>query len=102
MIHYTCDRCKRSIDPEDELRYAVHMEVRAVFGNGETCGCDEHDDHLLELHEILERLEDAESDAVSDQVYNRQRFDLCPDCYQQFIRNPVGRESPVTIGFSHN
>lgn len=102
MIHYTCDRCKRTIDPEDELRYSVQMEVRAVFGTGDGCCAEEEEDHLLELHEILERMEDAESEDVCEDVYNRRRFDLCPDCYQQFIRNPVGRDTPLTIGFSHN
>ncbi len=102
MIHHTCDRCKRAIDPEDELRYSVHMEIRAVFGNGDACMDCGQDDHLLELDEILERLEDAENQDVCEDVYQRRRFDLCPDCYQQFIRNPVGREVPLTIGFSAN
>ena len=29
MIHYTCDRCKRTINPENELRYVVRLEVYA-------------------------------------------------------------------------
>ena len=30
MIHYSCDLCKRLIDPEDDLRYVVKIEVYAA------------------------------------------------------------------------
>jgi hypothetical protein len=101
MIHYTCDRCKRVIDLENELRYSVHVEVRAVFGNGDVA-MDDDADNLLELNEILERLEDEECPDISDEVYRRQRYDLCCECHRQFTRNPLGREPMVSIGFSQN
>ena len=31
MIRYSCDLCKRDLDPEDDLRYVVKMEVYAAF-----------------------------------------------------------------------
>jgi hypothetical protein len=31
MIHYSCDRCKRLIDTEEELRYSVKLEVSAAM-----------------------------------------------------------------------
>ena len=31
MIHFTCDRCRQSIDPEEDLRYVVRMEVQAAM-----------------------------------------------------------------------
>ena len=31
MIHFSCDRCQRTIDSEDELRYVVRIEVEAVM-----------------------------------------------------------------------
>ena len=59
MIHYTCDCCKRSIDPERELRYVVRVEVYAAIDNVDDDGDDERD-HLQEIQDILERLDDAE------------------------------------------
>ena len=59
-------------------------------------------DHLLEIQEILERLDDSDSDLIGDDVYQKRRFDLCPECYRQFIKNPVGRETPAHLGFSQN
>ena len=102
MIHYACDRCKRVIDPDDESRYVVRMEVQAVFDSSENDDADDDRDHLLEIHEVLERLDDEESELIGDDVYHRLRFDLCSDCYRKFTQNPVGREAASQLGFSKN
>jgi hypothetical protein len=86
----------------DEFRYSVRMEVRAAL-DFESCGEDEADhDHLMELHEILEASEDAESDLIDDDLYQQLRFDLCPACYRKFMRNPVGDKPTVELNFSEN
>ena len=38
MIHYSCDRCGRAIDPKEELRYVVRVEVEAVTEDEMTRG----------------------------------------------------------------
>ena len=102
VIHFSCDRCKRPIDPHDDLRYAVRIEVRAKLGVED--GLDEEDDrdHLMEIHEILESEEASADDMVGEDVYQQRRFDLCPECYRKFARNPVGRERNVELNFSQN
>jgi hypothetical protein len=104
MIQYCCDRCKRSMDAGDDLRYVVRIEIEAKY---DVLGDEPDDDrdHLLELHEILERMEDADSDdhpPIDDDVYRKQRFDLCPECYRKFVKNPLGRELASPLGFSKN
>jgi hypothetical protein len=102
MIRYTCDLCKRELDPQDDLRYVVKMEVYAAF-DPTAAGCDEDDrDHLEEIHDIIERMEDATSDQIGDDVYQQLRFDLCPECRRKFIKNPLGREVAKAFGFSSN
>ena len=101
MIHFSCDRCKRSIDPREQLRYVVRIEVRAALDFDEPTAADFDRDHLLELEEILERADDAESELIGDDVYQQRSYDLCTDCYQRFIRNPVGKDS-VELNFSEN
>ena len=101
MIHYSCDRCQRLIETDDELRYTVHIEVNAQLGEN-VFQQDEERDHLLELHEILERHDDQENPLISDEVYGSRRYDLCSDCYQAFIQNPLGQDVPKAIGFSPN
>ncbi len=76
-IHYSCDRCKRIINPEEDLRYVVKLEVEAAMEPLEVDEFDDDRDHLMEVQEILERLEDSDSELVSDDLYQRRRFDLC-------------------------
>lgn len=102
MISYSCDLCKRPLDPQEDLRYVVKMEVYAAF-DPVTVDEDEDDrDHLQEIQDILERLEDAEDDQIGDDVYQQLRFDLCPECRRKFIKNPLGRETAGILHFSQN
>ncbi len=102
MIHYSCDRCKRMIDPEDDLRYVVKLEAHAAMEPIEVDEFEDDRDHLREVEEILERLDDMDSEAITAELYQRERFDLCSDCYHQFIKNPIGPVSRAEFGFSKN
>jgi len=101
MIHYTCDCCKRRIDAADELRYIVRLEVYAALDPLED-EADADRDHLQEIQEVLERLDDSREEEVCDEVYHQNRFDLCSDCRQSFIKNPLGRPAPTQLDFSKN
>lgn len=81
-----------------EVRYIIRIEVQASC---ESC-CSESDDHLLDLEEIIERLEDSECDSISEEVYHRRKHDLCSCCYQEYKRNPLAMEPQIPIGFSDN
>lgn len=98
MIHYSCDRCRRLIETEVDLRYVVRMEIQTKFGDTQNQDEFGDSDSLLEI----ERQEDALDPLVDDEVYNRRRFDLCCDCYKEFVRNPLGRETSKPVGFSDN
>ena len=103
MIHYSCDRCKRTIDPEQALRYLVRIEVEAVMDPLHEGEAPDDRDHLLEIDEILERVDAAESPDIGDDIYQNRRYDLCPQCFRKFMQNPVGREKKTSsLGFSSN
>jgi hypothetical protein len=103
MIRYSCDLCKRELDPQDDLRYVVKIEVYAAFDPAATDGADDDNDHLEEIQDILERLDDSDNDQIGDDVYQQLRFDLCPECRRKFIKNPLGRETAkAAFGFSSN
>src|SRR5690606_5482857 len=57
MIHFTCDYCQQTIDPERELRYVVRMEVYAALDVSDA-DAESDRDHLEEIEDILERLAD--------------------------------------------
>lgn len=101
MIHYTCDRCKRELE-SDELRYAVRIEVSAAFDPRPGDEADDDRDHLLEIQEILEQLENSSADDVSDEIHQELRYDLCPDCCRKLRKNPLGREPAKQLQFSPN
>lgn len=102
MIQYFCDMCRRELDPDEDLRYVVKMEIYAAFDPTTADQQDDDCDHLQEIQDILEHLEDAECDQISDDVYQQLRFDLCPECRKKFINNPLGREVAKVFGFSEN
>lgn len=102
MIHYSCDRCKRNMNPDSDLRYVVKVEIHAAMDPADAEEIDDDRDYLLEIQDILERLEDDEDDAIGEDVYQKRRFDLCPDCFRAYSKSPLGREVPAHIGFSQN
>ncbi len=102
MIHYSCDLCKRELDPQDDLRYVVKMEIFAAFDPSSLDSEEQDRDHLEEIQDILERLEDSSSEEIGDDVYQQLRFDLCPECRKKFVKNPLGRETAKAFGFSSN
>lgn len=104
MIHFSCDRCKRTIDAEDELRYVVRIEVEAVMDPSSEQEALDDRDHLMEIDEILERVDAADCPEIGDDVYQKRRFDLCPQCFRKFTQNPLGRERQISspLGFSQN
>ncbi len=102
MIHFSCDRCQRPMGSEDDLRYVVRIEVEAVMDPLHEHELDDDRDHLLEIDEILERVDAADCPEIGDDIYQKRRYDLCPSCFRKFIQNPVGREQRVSAGFSQN
>lgn len=103
MIHYSCDRCGRPIDPQDDMRYIVRLEVEAIMAPLEDQVVEDEDrDHLMELHEIIERSESGTESLTVDGDVRRERFDLCSECHRKFIRNPLGKDSAKQLDFSNN
>lgn len=99
MIHYSCDCCKRILEPGD-LRFVVKMEVYTAVDPTETSELDSDRDHLQELQEILQHADESDDDAsdASEQL----RYDMCPECHKKFMKNPLGREAAKKFDFSKN
>ncbi|HEY4311192.1 MAG TPA: hypothetical protein VGN12_17210 [Pirellulales bacterium] len=102
MIHYSCDLCKRPLDPEEDLRYVVKMDIHAAFSPLDLDGPEADSDHLDDLDEIIEQLDDLSSDAIGEDIHQQLRFDLCPECRKKFLANPLGRKKVEKFNFSQN
>lgn len=98
MIHYSCDRCKREIDGMHEARYVLRMEVEMAL---DPCHQELVDDidHLVDLQEELEC--DFETSSAGTNHCCRKTYDLCADCYRQFMKNPLKADAAM-ISFSQN
>ncbi|MEN1681924.1 MAG: hypothetical protein AAGJ46_20270 [Planctomycetota bacterium] len=98
MIHYTCDGCQRPIDEDNDTRYVVRVEVYAPVEQDDDASSER--DHLEEIDELLERADGL--DAANDDLYKQVRFDVCSECREALLRNPLARLSMTNIGFSEN
>lgn len=99
MIHYTCDRCHRPIDPTQEIRYAVRIEVVAATGEPAGWSANGHDP-MTQLDEMIERLDPATGGSF--EPCQQQQYDLCSSCHDRFVRDPMGAENHAEVGFSEN
>lgn len=137
MIHYTCDRCQRSINPDEESRYLLRIDVDVIASGIQEPSDEQSIDYLADLKEALEqemfaaaapkdasnplddlheapcRSEDigqldtslaaAASPATHASVNSLPpSYDLCPQCYAKFLKNPLSRERSLKLHFSNN
>ena len=102
MIHYSCDRCGCPISDGESVRYVVRMEMEATLNLEAENEIDDDQDCLLEMDQLLDKLEHQVLDDEDPIIHQRKTFDLCPSCFRKFAKNPVGRERVSPFGFSHN
>ena len=101
MIHYSCDRCKKTIESDIDLRYQVDIVTKVVLDGPEMTE-DPERDHLAEVDELLLRVGDEDCEQLCQDLYQSRRFDLCASCYQQYKKNPLGLDAGVPVEFSEN
>ena len=102
MIHFTCDLCGKTLLAEEDTRYVVKIEVYAAYDPMEICGDDLREDHDDEIQGLLAQMEDMDAEDLEDQVYKTFRFDLCPECHEAYLKDPLGLKARVRARFEHN
>ena len=102
MLHFTCDMCGKDLLVNEDVRYVVKIEVYAAYDPMEITEEDLEKDHMEEISQLIEEMEDMDAEELEDGVYKSFRFDLCPMCQKKFIRNPLVRQPGTRLGFSEN
>jgi len=102
MIHFTCDLCGKTLRAEEDTRYVVKIEVYAAYDPMEISGDDLREDPDDEIQGLLARMEDMEAEDLEDQVYKTFRFDLCPECHEAYLKDPLGLKARLRTRFEHN
>ena len=90
------------IGGKDVLRYVVRIEVQAAAEDDEPSNVDDDQDYLNTINQIIEQMDDDQCDSVVEQIHQEKTFDLCPECFQQYVRNPLAAEPQVSVAFSEN
>jgi hypothetical protein len=102
MLHVTCDLCGKTLRPGDDPHYVVKIEAFAAHDPNEITSADLDDDHMEAVSQLLRDMEEnvASSDIVAP--YQSFRYDLCTECHQKFVRDPIGKEPVQKFDFSVN
>jgi len=103
MLRYTCDLCGKDMQPGDDRRFTVKMEVFAAHDPAELTEADLDQDHMDEIGEMLDELEDQDQPPEDPTpAYKKLQYDLCPACHKKFLSDPLGKESAHKFHFSEN
>jgi hypothetical protein len=100
MIHYTCDLCAKELT--DEPRYVVKMEAFADHDPAELSEDDLAEDHMEAMSQMIEEMEEKNEEPELTPTTKQFHYDLCGECYQRFLRDPLGRERAQKVVFSKN
>jgi hypothetical protein len=103
MLHVTCDLCGKKLQPGDDHHYVVKIEAYAAHDPAEITEADLEEDHMEAVSQMLRDMEEnnVESCELAEPCKNF-RYDLCPECHQKFVRDPLGRENAQKFDFSEN
>ncbi len=96
MIHYTCDMCRKSIDTEADNRFRVLIDIEQMLPG--------EDDSDLEA-DLPGQLPFDEFELVpqnEDGLFRSFKFDLCRECVEAYLRDPLARKTPRRLRFMDN
>jgi hypothetical protein len=102
MVHFTCDVCGQELQASSDVRYVVKMEGFPTADAMELTEEDLEEDHLEEISELLDEIEQETGTGPDADVAKSFRFDLCSECYKKFLSNPLGKQTIHRFDFSEN
>lgn len=103
MMHFTCDQCGKEMRPDEgEARYEIRIEARAAHVPTRLTDEDLDSDHIDMVSDMLCNLEEGEESPLLPPAKSDFRYDLCGDCYERFLLDPLGKEAGQNLSFSKN
>ena len=103
MLHFSCDICGKDLTADAAPRFVVKMEAFAATDPAQLTDEDMDADHIEEMAQLLNAIEDGLEDAPELlPTCQKLRFDLCPECYRKFVKDPLGRDAANRFDFSKN
>ena len=103
MLHVTCDLCGKVLRPGDDQHFVVKVEVFAAQDPAEITEEDLDEDHMEAVSQLLREMEEnLDNPDELDPAHQSFRYDLCPQCREKFLRDPLGKEVAQKFDFSEN
>jgi len=96
--YYTCDMCGARIEPV-ELRYVLKMNLFAAYDTMKIEPSDLERDYEEEIHKLIEKMEGMNPKELEEDVFKQLVFDLCRNCQQKFLKNPLGPSGKTAEDF---
>jgi hypothetical protein len=102
MVRFTCDMCGKELRPGEAQRFVVKIEAFAAQDPAELTEADLDEDHLEAVGQLLRELEESDGTLELPEPTRNFRFDLCTECHQRFVSDPLSRECVQRVSFSEN
>lgn len=99
MLHFSCDGCGK---PLGEDRYVIRIEAYPAFDPEQLQESDLDVDQLQEVAQALTGIDECETSPDDEHRTRQYRFDLCANCHQKFLRDPLARDAHRRLDFSSN
>ena len=102
MLHVTCDLCGKQIRHGNDQHFILKLEVFAAQDPCELTESDLDSDHMEEICELLNQAIDLHEAEEILPTTQQRRYDLCRDCREKYLRDPLHREIAQKLDFSEN
>ena len=99
MIHYSCDICGLKLNDQ---RFVARIEVYPSFDPDEITDDDLDRDNLDEIAGIIHNMDLTGDLDLTQDAPKSFRYDLCPSCQQQFVKDPLALHRPRRLRMSDN
>jgi hypothetical protein len=80
----------------------VKIEAFAAHDPAELTDADLEDGHMETVSQVIQEMEETGAEVELIPTTQRFRHDLCGECYQRFLLDPLGREHSQKVVFSKN
>jgi hypothetical protein len=87
--YYICDKCGGRIETTD-LRYVLKMNIFAAYDTMKIEASELERDYEEEIHKLIEKMQGMSAKELEEDVFKQFSFDLCRNCQQKFLKNPLG------------
>jgi hypothetical protein len=105
MRHFSCDGCGKDLTEVLDGRFIVRVDAHAAHDVTELTDFDLDSDAIEETAALLTALDDGlVEDGELAPIPSRaaMEYDMCPNCFRNYLKDPLGRSNRKQWAFSTN